>query len=241
MIVQALDFSKECLYSDRPDGINVDTLVLHCIGYPTSEALEVFRQRKVSAHYIIDLDGRIIQLVNEDKSAWHAGQSFWRGRKALNYSSIGVELCSLSLGQEPFADCQINSLIGLCRQIIEKYSILPHNIIGHSDVAPERRPDPGRRFPWKELAMQGIGLWYDLQDSSKVNLNDDVKLLSLIGYDISNPNAARWAFCRHFLPHLIPYEEDIQHLVAHPFPSVFCIDDAQYLPILKAVAYQFDK
>lgn len=241
MIIQALDFSKECLFSNRQEGMPVDSLVLHCVGYSAEETIENFKQLKVSAHYVIDLDGKIIQLVDENKSAWHTGQSFWHGSRALNYTSIGIEVCSLSLGQEPYADCQINALMGLCHRIIEQYGILPRNVIGHSDVAPARRADPGRAFPWEYLAQNGIGLWYDLEDSTKVSINNEVKLLASIGYDVSNPLAAKWAFFRHFLGHAVPYEKDILHLAENPVPLNCQINDEHYFSVLKAVSYQYNK
>ena len=147
----------------------VEMLVLHYTGMKTAkEALDRLRDpaAKVSAHYVIDENGSIYSLVAEDKRAWHAGVSSWNGKTDINSRSVGIEIVNPGheFGYHPFADVQIQSVIDLSKEIIKRHSILIENIVGHSDVAPTRKPDPGKAFFWKALAEQGIGFWYDSHD-----------------------------------------------------------------------------
>jgi N-acetylmuramoyl-L-alanine amidase len=112
---------------------------------------------KVSSHYLVGEDGTIYRLVAEDKSAWHAGASFWDGTANLNGRSIGIEIDNP--GDRPFAQAQMAAVAALCRWILSRYNIKAQNVIGHADVAPGRKPDPGWFFDWKGLAAQGIGVW----------------------------------------------------------------------------------
>jgi N-acetylmuramoyl-L-alanine amidase len=142
----------------------VDMLVLHYTELPLEESLKVLRDDKrphrVSSHYVLAEDGTAYRLVAEDRVAWHAGQSHWRGRDALNGTSIGVEIVNLHGDRHAYPPAQIASLIELCRGILARHpSIAPRNVVGHSDIAPRRKIDPGRRFPWATLAAAGIGLW----------------------------------------------------------------------------------
>ena len=147
----------------------VDMLVLHYTGMETGqEALDRMcdASAEVSAHYMIWEDGRIVQLVGEDKRAWHAGVSSWQGDEDLNSRSIGIEIVNgghdwplQSGGLPPYPDAQIEALIALCQGILERWEIPAHRIVGHSDIAPARKTDPGEHFPWSRLARSGIGLW----------------------------------------------------------------------------------
>lgn len=213
----------------------IDTLVLHCLAYDVEKGIETFHQAGVSAHYMIGLNGRIYKLVDEDKCAWHAGKSFWRGRESLNKHSIGIEICSPTLGQAPYDRRQVASLVRLCRRLIRRYHIRPQNIVGHADVAPARKPDPGRAFPWAYLARRGIGLWYRPEDIGKDTGRTEAEMLAAIGYDISNLQAAEWAFCRHFLPEVVPVEADIAALIKNPYPQKDIADTDQFSNVLKAV------
>lgn len=144
-----------------------DTLILHYTGMPTGEAA-LARLRdpaaKVSAHYLIEEDGRVFRLVPEERRAWHAGVSFWRGRRSLNGVSIGVELVNPGheFGYRRFAERQIAALIELMSEVRARWSIADRDIVGHSDVAPDRKEDPGELFPWKQLAQAGHGLWAEV-------------------------------------------------------------------------------
>jgi N-acetylmuramoyl-L-alanine amidase len=141
----------------------VDVLVLHYTELPLDESLKVLRDDKrpnrVSAHYVLAEDGTVYRLVPEDRVAWHAGRSHWRGREALNGSSIGIEIVNLHGDRHDYPDGQIAALIALCRDIIGRHpAIVPRNVVGHSDIAPKRKIDPGLLFPWATLAAAGIGL-----------------------------------------------------------------------------------
>jgi len=184
---------------DRPPGQAVDMLVLH---YTDMDSAEESTARlcdpaaQVSAHYLIDEDGTIFALVPEGKRAWHAGVSFWRGETAINARSIGIELQNPghSLGYRAFPDSQIAALIALCQGILARHPIPSRNVVGHSDVAPDRKIDPGELFPWARLADAGIGIWPDPVPAGAVDLPG---LLAEIGYNPAAEKAVS-AFQRRF-------------------------------------------
>lgn len=140
-------------------------VVLHYTGMPTGEEalarLREDRPPRVSAHYMIEEDGRLFRLVPEERRAWHAGVSFWKGRTALNAVSIGIEIVNPGheWGYRPFPEAQISTLLALMDDIRGRWSVPDGRIVGHSDIAPSRRSDPGELFPWKRLAQAGHGLW----------------------------------------------------------------------------------
>ena len=141
-----------------------DMVVVHYTGMRTAAAaLERLRdpEAKVSAHYLIEEDGRVFQLVPEERRAWHAGVSFWKGEQDVNSVSIGIELVNPGheLGYGDFPEMQVEALIGLLDAVRGRWTIPNGRILGHSDVAPDRKIDPGERFPWKRLALDGHGLW----------------------------------------------------------------------------------
>jgi len=144
-----------------------DMIVLHYTGMPSGEAA-LARLRdpaaEVSAHYMVEEDGRIFRLVPEERRAWHAGVSFWRGRTALNGVSIGIEIVNpgLEWGYRPFPDVQIHAVIELVGDIRSRWIVRDGDIVGHSDIAPDRKEDPGELFPWRTLAEAGHGLWTDV-------------------------------------------------------------------------------
>lgn len=181
----------------------IDMIVLHYTGMKTDqEALDRMCNRvyNVSAHYFIFENGDIYNLVDEQYRAWHAGLSSWKGVTDINSRSIGIEISNPGheFGYRPFNAAQISSLTDLCQDIIKRYHIPPENILGHSDVAPTRKQDPGELFPWKTLAKNGIGLWTDNFICSG-DLSAD-EMLCAIGYDTSREEAAITAFQRHFYP-----------------------------------------
>ena len=163
----------------------VDMLVLHATCHADAdEVFESLDKLELSCHYFVDLNGRITRMVDEQKRAWHAGAGYWQGIDTdLNSHSIGIEIGNLSLGQQDFAEAQIEKLIPFCRKLIKKYNLDPRRIVAHSDIAPTRKPDPGIRFPWKRLAREGIGLWYQLRNAEKIGVDDPAELLKIIGYD----------------------------------------------------------
>ena len=135
------------------------------------------KNSKVSCHYLINRKGTIMQMVKENKIAWHAGVSKWKNIKNLNKNSIGIELVNKGhiFGYENYSNLQINSLIKLCSKLKKKYKIHKENFLGHSDIAPNRKIDPGEKFPWKRLSNYKLGKWYNLKKDEI--LSDDKKKL----------------------------------------------------------------
>ena len=141
-----------------------DSIVLHYTGMPTAEgalAQLCNPQAEVSAHYFVFEDGRIVQLVPEERRAWHAGRSSWFDETDMNSASIGVEIVNPGHdgGMPPFPDAQIDAVIALCADIAARRAIAPERILAHSDIAPGRKVDPGEKFPWARLAAEGVGVW----------------------------------------------------------------------------------
>jgi N-acetylmuramoyl-L-alanine amidase len=139
-------------------------IVLHYTGMPTGEAaLERLRdpEAEVSAHYMVEEDGRIFRLVAEERRAWHAGKSSWRGEADVNSASIGIEIVNPGheFGYRPFPEPQVAAVFALVADIRTRWTIEDVDIVGHADVAPDRKEDPGELFPWKRLAEAGQGLW----------------------------------------------------------------------------------
>jgi N-acetylmuramoyl-L-alanine amidase len=187
---------------DDRGGAVIDMLVLHYTGMRTAqEALTRLCDpaAKVSAHYTIDEDGTIYAHVPEARRAWHAGLAYWAGATDINARSIGIELVNPGheFGYRDFTEDQIASLITLCHSILMRHPIPSARVLGHSDVAPARKDDPGELFPWPRLAKAGIGLW----PQSGVASDLGPEALSHYGYD---PNAPQdktiAAFQRHFRP-----------------------------------------
>ena len=171
---------------------------------------------KVSCHYLINKKGEIIQMVKDNYVAWHAGKSKWKKFANLNKNSIGIELTNKGhqFGYERFSVKQIKSLIELCKNLKKKYQIKRENFLGHSDIAPLRKDDPGEKFPWKKLSAHNLGNWYNekkhaFSKKSYKKLNKIIffKNLHKLGYryfSIKRRNVSDWrvikSFQRHFLP-----------------------------------------
>jgi N-acetylmuramoyl-L-alanine amidase len=155
-------------------------------------------QSQVSAHYVVDRDGAVFQLVDERARAWHAGASRWGTMPDLNSASIGIELDNN--GREPYPQVQIDSLLRLLSDLRQRYRVSAANFLGHSDVAPSRKSDPGPLFPWRALAMSGFGLWCDPPYVPSPPGLDALLGLRAIGYDTRQPEAAIAAFRTHYLP-----------------------------------------
>jgi N-acetylmuramoyl-L-alanine amidase len=190
-------------FDERPNGQAIDMLVLHYTGMRTmDEALARLcdPQAKVSAHYLIAETGDIHRLVGEERRAWHAGVSSWRGQSNINARSIGIELVNPGheFGYRPFPGPQMAALIDLAKGILARRPIPARNVVGHADVAPSRKQDPGELFDWPMLAEAGIGLWPSVfTPSHAVHM---VPKLAWYGYDVSDADAAVMAFQRHFRP-----------------------------------------
>ena len=217
-------------------------LVFHCNIFAPNDFIKTLEQAQLSCHYIIDTDGSLYQCVAEDKRAWHAGAGFWRSiQEDINSHSIGIELTSPTLGQTPYPASQIKTLIHLCQQLIQKYNIPAQNIIGHSDIAPARKPDPGFAFPWEVLAKNGIGLW---PKSDMIKETDICTLLSQIGYDTRTKEAliaSSYAFQKHFIPQTIRSRKNIRSLILHPLPKTrkSIPHSKKFLTRLQQVAHSF--
>lgn len=226
-------------YFDKRNA-TIDTIVIHAVAYDVKGAIESFREHEVSPHYLIDEKGKIYQFVDECQRAWHAGLSFWQGQTNLNDRSIGIELCSKNFGQEPYPMRQISALIRLCQRLQRKYHIKKERILGHSDIAVSRKPDPGKAFPWSYLARHNLGLWYDLKNAAKMTIEDEAELLGMIGYDTADLNAAKVAFVRHFMGENVQ-KDGISNLLEKPFETPLKVLKKDYLNVLKATAYGYRK
>jgi len=201
-------------FDARPGDGRVEMLILHYTGMRSAqEALDRLCDpaAKVSAHYLIAEDGAVTQLVAEEKRAWHAGLSSWRGRGDINGASIGIELVNPGheFGYRRFPAPQMAALEALARGILDRHPIPPHHVLGHSDVAPLRKQDPGEFFDWPRLAGAGIGFWPDFAagPATVPGLREIQLSLAAIGYACPETGAqdaattaAIIAFQRHFRP-----------------------------------------
>jgi N-acetylmuramoyl-L-alanine amidase len=196
---------------DSREGSPIDMLVLHYTGMRTAEealARLCDPAAKVSAHYTIDRDGRVYRHVPEELRAWHAGVSYWAGAANVNARSIGIELVNPGhdFGYVPFTEAQIAALIDLAHGIRARHDIAPARVVGHSDVAPARKQDPGELFPWRELSEYGLGVW---PDSKATPLAEPFEAaLARFGYGVPPQvdvplEQVISAFQRHFRPSCI--------------------------------------
>jgi N-acetylmuramoyl-L-alanine amidase len=219
-------------FDDRPPGSPLDILILHYTGMPTAQAaIERLCDpapptgRRVSSHYIVDEDGAILRLVEEDRRAWHAGASFWRGSSELNARSIGIEIVNPGheFGYRAFPVLQLAAVCDLCLSILSRHPIPARNVVGHSDVAPDRKQDPGELFDWEALAQNGVGLWpEDVPDMGgggaardAGGLADARRMLAAIGYQVAEEGpldaplaSVLRAFQRHWRAEAITGEAD---------------------------------
>lgn len=161
----------------------------------------------VSAHYVVNEDGTVLQLVDEGKRAWHAGASYWRGITDVNSASIGIEIVNPGheFGYRPFPDDQVASVVRLTHEILKRHDIPRSNVVGHSDVAPARKQDPGELFPWEKLARLNLAIARPENATTDPGWTDSAFLMALerYGYTIEDKLAAVVAFQRRFRPDLI--------------------------------------
>lgn len=200
----------------RPEGARVEALVLHYTGMPTgAEALARLRDPAagVSSHYLVEEDGRILRLVPEGLRAAHAGVSSWRGREALNDWSVGIEVVNPGhdWGFRRYPALQMAAVAELCLDVVRRHRIPPRNIVAHSDVAPDRKRDPGELFDWEGLAREGVGLWPEgvpgLDPAPAAG--DALGLLARIGYRTDLPlPVLLTAFQRHWRPERVDGRAD---------------------------------
>ena len=205
-------------FDARPDGQAVDILLLHYTGMESATAALARmgdETANVSAHYCIDEDGTLCRLVPEDKRAWHAGVASWAGAGDINARAIGIELVNPGheFGCRRFPDAQMASLIELAGGILARHPIPGRRVLGHADVAPLRKEDPGELFDWARLAAAGIGLWpgaaapRDPPEAAEVR-----RQLAAFGYGYldDDPAAVVRAFQRHFRPQAVTGEIDAE-------------------------------
>lgn len=182
-------------------------IVLHYTGMPDCEgalARLCSPEAKVSAHYCIDEDGTTYALVDEERRAWHAGKSYWRGTRDINSASIGIEIVNPGheFGYRPFPDEQIAALIPLVARIKERHGVGRGNVVAHSDIAPTRKEDPGELFPWDALSKRRLALPSPTRNLIDPFWSDAAFHLALerFGYDLADPWKATIAFQRRFRP-----------------------------------------
>lgn len=188
----------------------VSLLVLHYTGMPDAQSAIAWMANpdsKVSAHYVVLEDGNVVRMVDEAKRAWHAGQSFWRGISDVNSASIGIEIVNPGheWGYRAFPGKQIDVLVPLIHDIMQRHRITRGNVVGHSDIAPARKQDPGELFPWGKLARLRLALPRPTRNLMDPLWSDGGFMLALerFGYDIAEPEAAVTAFQRRFRPEQI--------------------------------------
>ena len=208
---------------------DVKFVIFHYTGMQSKiESIKRLKDKsaKVSCHYLIDRRGTVTQMVKEDFIAWHAGKSKWKNFKDLNKFSIGIELVNKghNFGYENFPNKQIQSLIKLCKALKRKYKINNRNFLGHSDIAPLRKMDPGEKFPWKKLSKFNFGIWFKTDKTTLINnKNDTYKIfffnLFKIGYRYFNQNKRSYkdqliikAFQRRYSPDKITGRVDLKLL-----------------------------
>jgi len=216
----------------------LDMLVLHYTGMQSGEAalarMREDKEPRVSAHYMVEEDGRVFVLVPEEKRAWQAGRSWWRGDEDLNSRSIGIEIVNPGheWGYRPFPDAQIAAVIELCQGILSRWPIPQNRIVAHSDIAPDRKEHPGELFPWKHLSESGIGLWPEPQrpepwmmhgaamGDAGLTVDNFRQALAAIGYKIAAAGpydeamaAVVRAFQRRWRPERITGEGDTDTIV----------------------------
>ncbi len=213
---------------DRPAGVPIDTIVLHYTGMRSARAaIERLRDpaARVSSHYLVDEDGGVLRMVAEDRRAWHAGVSYWRGQRGLNDRSIGIEIVNPGheWGYRDFPVLQLAAVCDLCLAIFSRHQIPQRNVVAHSDIAPDRKEDPGEKFDWAQLALSGVGLWpHGTPDAGTIGIVRDAAglapvraALAEIGYEVGphgplDPALATTlrAFQRHWRPEAITGQAD---------------------------------
>ncbi len=209
-------------FQDRRNGLTPTILLLHYTGMESAEAALdhlCSEGSNVSCHYLVDEAGGIVQMVAENRRAWHAGASYWAGESDINSCSIGIEIVNRGhvAVLEDFPDRQIETVMALSKDIIRRHNILPQNVIAHSDVAPKRKKDPGEKFPWDRLHKNGIGHYVEpaaLEGDEGFYIGDENShieraraQLAAYGYQVERQGAFDQddaflvtAFQRHFRP-----------------------------------------
>ncbi|MBA4209817.1 MAG: N-acetylmuramoyl-L-alanine amidase [Parvibaculum sp.] len=221
-------------FNERPEGRRPDILLLHYTGMASAEAAAARLcdpAAKVSSHYLVDEAGRITRMVPEHLRAWHAGVGHWAGESDVNSCSIGIEIANggHEFGSPPYPDIQMRAVEALCRDILSRHAIPPRRVLGHSDIAPGRKADPGEWFDWARLSRAGVGLWVKPEpvikgpSLQKGDRGDTVAELQFMlgdyGYGIEvlgrydeATEAVVTAFQRHFRPGKVDGVADVSTL-----------------------------
>lgn len=210
-------------WDERKNGARPEYIVLHYTGTVTAEeAINRFMDAdpndgvgRISPHYMIDGDGGVLKFVDEDKRAWHAGKSYWKGCADMNSASVGIEIWNTGHEHdgEPFRSVQIDAVIDLITDIRTRWTIPDAHILGHSDIAPGRKIDPGEKFPWRTLEIHGIGLMPEIDSDQDAKTEgrrlvgapaEFFRQLKEFGYapDVDE-NLLLREFRRHYFPHLL--------------------------------------
>lgn len=195
----------------------VTMIVLHYTGMESAQAA-IDRlcdpEARVSCHYLVQEDGGVLAMVPEEKRAWHAGKSHWRGCTDCNSAGIGIELVNPGheFGYRPFPEAQVDAVVRLVHEIKDRHQITRGNVVGHSDIAPARKRDPGELFPWERLARLRLALPRPTQNLMDPRWPEAGFLLALerFGYDVTDKLAAIMAFQRRFRPELVDGEVDAE-------------------------------
>lgn len=217
------DLRPSPCFEPRRPGLTANMLILHYTGMMScARAIDWLsrEESRVSCHYVIDVDGRITQMVSEQHRAWHAGHAAWKGECDVNSMSIGFEIHNPGhdYGYPDFPDCQMRAVTDLARDVVNRWAIPPERVLAHSDVAPHRKNDPGEKFDWRRLADGGVGLWVEpapidaADDPSACGADPDIvahaqRLLMAFGYELEptgrmdeRTQLVVIAFQRHFRP-----------------------------------------
>jgi len=218
-------------FNERPQPATIDILVLHYTGMESGKAA-IDRlcdpASKVSAHYVVEENGDVLRLVDEEMRAWHAGVASWAGINDVNGRSIGIEIVNggHDFGSPAYPDIQMQAVERLSQEILSRHSIMPRSVVAHSDIAPERKADPGEWFDWARLARAGVGVWVDpvpVVDGPLLKLGDRGDPVSELQFQLANygygievlgvydvkTEAVVRAFQRHFRPERVDGVADL--------------------------------
>jgi len=218
-------------FNERPQPATIDILVLHYTGMESGKtAIDRLCDpvSKVSAHYVVEENGDVLRLVDEEMRAWHAGVASWAGISDVNGRSIGIEIVNggHDFGSPPYPDIQMQSVERLCQEILSRHPIVPRSVVAHSDIAPDRKADPGEWFDWARLARAGVGVWVEpvpIVDGPLLKLGDRGDPVSELQFQLANygygievlgvydvkTEAVVRAFQRHFRPERVDGVADL--------------------------------
>ncbi len=191
----------------------INMIILHYTDVPTADEARSLMQdpaHKAAAHYLVDTNGAIEQLISDEHRAWHAGESYWAGEEDINSVSLGIEIQNPGHrgGNKAYPLAQIKSVTALCRHLIAKHDLDKEAVLAHSDVAPARKIDPGEWFPWADLAAHEVGYWptvcmADKMHATEMAEEELIELLTMCGYDMRQDlDVVIAAFQRHFVPEI---------------------------------------